>query len=126
VKKPGGWSIPWIVAAAAFLNAGGCSDKGDNPPEAPPAGVTLTAVPPAVSVGQGQAANVVISGGTPPYAIRLSPDTSLVSAALLNPTSNPVTLVITGVTVATGSTSIRVGDSSPVEKGATVQITKIP
>lgn len=131
MKKPGLWSVAcMIVGAVLFMSAAGCADRGDTPPvAAPPAPGGLTAAPPSVSVGLGQAVSVVISGGTPPYEILVRPDTGLVSTALPDPSTEPDTLVITGVTVASvaGSTSVRVADSSPSpRKEVTVQITKLP
>jgi hypothetical protein len=115
-----------LLAALVVVPGPGCSDRGEEPPVEPP--TVLTAVPPSVTVGPGQSVNVLISGGTPPYAITVRPDTSLISALLQNPTSTPVTLVVTGVTVASaaGSTTVRVADSSPVEQGISIQITKTP
>jgi hypothetical protein len=111
-----------------FIYGEGCKDNGDSPPVAPPP-PGLTAAPAAVSVGPGLSANVLISGGTPPYEILVRPDTSLASALLQNPAAEPATLVITAVAVASpaGSTSVKVADSSPSpRKEVTVQITKLP
>lgn len=115
---PGGLSV---LLAVGVLS---CSDMGDSPTVAPPAGGTLTATPASVTVGQAEARVVVISGGTLPYMIADAPDGSLATAAL-----TADTLTITGVTVASvsGSTSVKVRDSSPSpEKEVRVPVTKVP
>lgn len=114
----------------AVLLVAGCTDRGEDPPsQPPPAPGALTATPASVTVGPGQAVNVTISGGTPPYAIDDPPDAAFATAALQNPAAEPATLVITGVTVASaaGSTSVKVKDSAPSpENEVRVQITKMP
>lgn len=90
---------------------------------------SLVAVPSSVTVAQAQAVNVSISGGTPPYAIVEQPDAGLATAVLQNAATEPATLVITGVTVASaaGSTSVKVRDSSPAPaREVSVPVTKIP
>lgn len=89
----------------------------------------LTAVPVSVAVGSGQGANVVISGGTPPYVIADQPDGTLATAAFLDAGVTPATLVITGVSnaSASGSTSVKVKDSRPSpEAEVRIPITKNP
>ena len=111
-----------VVLAAGLLS---CSDAGEPPTQTgPPAGGGLTAAPASVTVAQGQARVVVISGGIQPYVIAEAPDGSLATAAITSDT-----LTITGVTVASvsGSTSVKVKDSStPPEKEVRVPITKVP
>jgi hypothetical protein len=129
VNKPGVWWIACLmVGLVLVLSWEACSDKGDTAPVAPPP-PGLTATPAAVSEGPGLSANVLISGGTPPYEILAQPDTSLASASLQNPGANPATLVVTAVSVASpsGSTSVKVADNSPSpRKEVIVQITKLP
>jgi hypothetical protein len=125
MRKTGWWSVG--VLAAVLLVAAGCSDRGSEAPE-PQAGL-LTAAPPSATVGQGDTVRVAISGGTPPYAIAAAPNASLASAVLADPSLEPATLVITAVTVASvsGSTSVRVTDSSPAPgRAVTVPITRNP
>jgi hypothetical protein len=129
VKTPVVWRMASVVLGVLLVLSGsGCTDKGDTPPVAPPP-PGIVATPSAVSVGPGLSANILISGGTPPYEILVPPDTALASAILQNPGVDPVTLVVTAVTVAspTGSTSVKVADSSPLpRKEVTVQITRLP
>lgn len=126
-------SIPkqliFVVAgsAALILSTTGCSDMGDEQKTTPPP--ALVAAPPTVTVGPGQAANVSISGGTPPYVIAEQPNVTLATATIPIPGAEPAILVITGVTVASpaGSTSVKVRDSSPApQKEVSVPITKVP
>lgn len=89
----------------------------------------LTANPPQVTVGQGQAANVMIGNGTPPYVIAVAPNAAYASAQFVDANANPATLVITGVSVASvsGSTLVKVKDSSPFpQREVSVNITKVP
>lgn len=89
----------------------------------------LTAVPVSVAVGSAQAANVVISGGTPPYVIVEPPADTLATAAFVDGGVTPATLVITGVSNASvsGSTSVKVKDSRPSPQAEVrIPITKNP
>ena len=125
MNKQGVWAVVLVVVAMAAMVAASCSDKGET--TSPPVVATLTAAPASASVSQGQTVNVAVSGGTAPYHILTHPDPALATAALQDSAMNPVTLMITGVSVATGSTSVRVGDSSPSsQKQVTVAITKVP
>jgi hypothetical protein len=87
----------------------------------------LTASPNPVFVGQSQLVPVTIGAGTPPYVITVAPDPALIASALFaNPNITPATLNITGVSTASvsGSTSLKVHDSSNPFREITVQITK--
>jgi hypothetical protein len=106
--------IPIVVIAVLVFNVVSCS-KNSSPTQVqqttPP---QLTAVPPSAAVGVGTSQNIAISGGTPPYS-------AIATAQLTNPDSLVATLTITGVTVATASTSITVRDSAAV-KNVTISI----
>ena len=88
----------------------------------------LSASPSSVTVGPGQAVNVSISNGSPPYLIATAPDPGLATASFVDGNVNPATLVITGVTIASasGSTSVRVTDKSSPQRQVTIPITKNP
>ncbi len=103
------------------LNCG----HSDSPtaPSSSPSTPHLTAVPTAVSVAAGGTQNVVVSGGTPPYAIAAPPG-SIASAQLINLDSVSSTLSITGITVASASTAVTVKDNTPATpKTVTIPIT---
>ncbi|MBI4536056.1 MAG: hypothetical protein HY708_07240 [Ignavibacteriae bacterium] len=88
----------------------------------------LQASPSGVVVSQGQTQNVTITGGVNPYVIATPPNASLATAQFVNANLDTAILSITGaVTTATGSTSVRVRDSStPTQREVTIAITKQP
>lgn len=93
----------------------GCSDAGDGSTQPPPGGGGggLTAQPSTVTVSNGVTVNVQISGGTTPYVIDDPPNSSLATAMFVNPNVTPAVLNITGVSTASGTTSVKVKDSTP-------------
>ncbi len=87
----------------------------------------LTASPNPVIVGQGQLVSVTIGAGAPPYVITVLPNPAYIASAVFaNSNVTPATLNITGVSTASvsGSTSLKVNDSSNPFREITVQITK--
>lgn len=101
-----------------------CSDSGSEPPAQVAAG--LTATPSSVTVGSGSSQTVSIGGGKAPYAITQPPSAAYARAIWTDSTTTPATMTIIGTaTVATGSTSVRVKDSSPSpEKQVEIPIRK--
>lgn len=104
------------------LLGGSCSDKGSPTQPPPPPGPQLTVSSSSAIVTVGTSQNITVSGGTPPYGIQSAP-APIATAQLLNPDSLIATLKITGVTVASTSTSVTVKDNStPTAKTATIGI----
>jgi hypothetical protein len=109
--------IPIVVIAVLIFNVVSCS-KNTSPTQVQQTTPhQLTAVPPSAAVGVGTSQNIAISGGTPPYSVASGPS-AIATAQLTNPDSLVATLTITGVTVATASTSITVRDSAAVKNVA--------
>ncbi len=120
----GKWLGMVMVVTAVVIVGLNCGHS-DSPtaPSPTPSTPQLTAVPTAVSVAAGGTQNVVVSGGTPPYAIAASPG-GIASAQLINLDSVSTTLRITGITVASASTAVTVRDNTPTApKTVTVPIT---
>jgi hypothetical protein len=85
----------------------------------------LTASPASVSVSSSQSRNIVVSGGIQPYAIAQAPSSALAQATIADASRDTITVTISGVSVATGSTSVIIRDgSTPQPKTVTVGITK--
>lgn len=118
--KPG---YGWAVVLALVL----CTCSKDESPSTPAQqGGSLRATPASVTVSANQTIPVAISDGVPPYSIAAAPNGSLATAQFQNASMDTAILSITGVTTATGTTSVRVKDSTPSpEKQVTVQITKV-
>ncbi len=115
-----------VVFIAAFaLVALHCS-KSSSSPTQPPYSTpppSLNAAPPSVTVGAGTSQDVTVSGGMPPYTIS-TPPSSNATAQLQNADSASAIVHITGVTVASVSTSVVIRDntvSSP--KSVSIPIT---
>ena len=85
----------------------------------------LTANPPAVTLVGAGPQNVTISTGVHPYSIFQQPFPGLATAQFIDPNLNSAVLVITGVSTATGSTSVIVRDASSPPRSVTVGITKV-
>jgi len=102
-----------------------CS-KDEAPSSSQQQGGGLSASPSSVTVSTNQTRTTAISGGVAPYVIASAPSASLATAQLMNANLDTAILSITGVSMATGSTSVRVRDSSPPpERQVTVGIQKI-
>jgi hypothetical protein len=114
-----------VATALIALAIASCSDAGTAPAAALPAG-GLTSSLPAVTVTAGQTVDVNIAGGVAPYAVKIPPNPGLARAVWGDSSHTPARLTIIGVvTVATGSTSVRVKDSSPSpEKEVEIPVTK--
>ncbi len=113
-----------IIAAAFVFVALDCSKSSNSPTQPstsnPPP--SLNAAPPSVTVAVGAHQSVTVSGGTPPYAIVTAPN-STATALLVNADSATAILQITGVTVASVSTSVVVKDNTmSTAKSVTVPI----
>lgn len=113
--------LPTVMLAALLIGGTGCKKDSSSPTQPPTTTPQLTAVPPSASVGVGASQIVTISGGRPPYTIS-GPPTSSATASLAHPESVVTTLTITGVTVASTSTSVTVDDSASSKK-VTIPIT---
>ena len=85
----------------------------------------LTANPPSVALTGTTPQNVTISTGTPPYGIAQAPAAGLATAHFVDSTLASPVLVITGVSTATGSTSVIVRDASTPQRTVTVGISKV-
>lgn len=111
-----------LLVIALALVGGNCSNSNSPTQPPPPPTPELTVSPASAVVTVGGVQNVSVSGGTPPYAIQSQPS-AIATAQLLNPDSLVATLKITGVSVASTSTSVTVRDNSPPPaKLATVPI----
>ena len=99
------------------------SCKKDEGGTTAPTGPLLTAVPSGVTVGTNVSQNVTITGGTHPYT-PMSQNQGLVTAQFVNANVDTAVLVITGVSTATGSTSVVVRDASTPQKSVSVGVTK--
>lgn len=100
-----------------------CSkDQGTTAPT--PTGPALTATPPGVSLAGTTPQNVTITAGTHPYTIVQQPSPGLATAQFVNANLDTAILTITGVSTATGSTSVVVRDASSPQKSVTIGITK--
>ena len=118
------WAGMGIVVTALIIVGLNCGHN-DSPtsPSPSPSSSQLTAVPTAVTVAAGGTQSVVVTGGTPPYAIAASP-ASIASAQLINLDSVSTTLRITGITVASASTVVTVKDNTRANpKSVTIPIT---
>jgi hypothetical protein len=113
-----------VVAAVVLVFS--CS-KDDAPSTPQQQGGGLRAIPTGLTVSTNQTSTVAVSAGVPPYAIAAAPSAGLATAQFVNANIDTAILSITGVTTATGATSVRVRDSSPSPgKTVTVLITKVP
>ena len=115
-----------VVFIAAFaLVALHCS-KNSSSPTQPPSSTpppSLNAAPSSVALGAGGSQDVTVSGGKPPYAIA-SPPNANATAQLQNADSASAIVHITGVSIASVSTSVVIRDntaSSP--KSVSIPIT---
>ncbi len=104
--------------------AGSCSkDQGSTAPPTQ-SGPQLTATPPGVALAGTTPQNVTITGGAHPYTIAQAPAPGLATAQFVNANVDTAVLVITGVSTATGSTSVVVRDASSPQRSVTVGISK--
>jgi hypothetical protein len=109
-----------LIASTIFV-VSSCK-KDEAPTQTQQVAPQLSAVPPSVTVGAGLSQNVLVSGGTPPYAIAAAPS-AIATARLLNPDSLVATIQITGVTVASVATAVAIRDNSaPTQKTVTVPV----
>ncbi len=119
------WRDMFYGIPIAIIVFGSCS-KNDYPSSTQEStGSTLNANPQSVAVIGGQTRNTIIYGGVHPYLITVAPAASFASAQFLDANVDTAILQITGVGVASGSTSVTVKDSSPSpQKHVTVSIVK--
>ncbi len=103
---------------------GSCKDEGQPNSPSTPAGSLLTATPAGVTVGAGGSQNVTITGGTHPYTAQ--PQNPGLASAQVITNADTAVIMITGVSTATGSTSVIVRDASTPQKSATVGVNKTP
>lgn len=120
----GFFSIVVITALAAVaFNCSKSSSSPTQPTTSAPPPPSLTAAPPSVSVGAGTSQDVTVSGGMPPYTIATPPGANA-TAQLQNADSASAIVHITGVSIASVSTSVVIRDntaSSP--KSVSIPIT---
>lgn len=116
-----------VFVIALILASHSCSkDETPSSSQQQQAG-SLRAEPSSVTVSTNQTRTVAVSAGVPPYLIASAPSPNLATAQFVNASLDTSVLSITGVSVATGSTSVRIKDSSPSpEKEITIQISKVP
>jgi hypothetical protein len=115
-----------VVPFCLIVLIGSCAkDEGQPTGSSPPPGLLLTATPAAVTLQNNQSQNVTITNGMHPYNITQQPSGSLATAHFVNASLDTAVLVITGVSTATGSTSVIVRDASTPQKGVTVAIIKV-
>lgn len=101
-----------VALAFLALATESCKDNGSTAP--PPTGPSLTSAPPSAAVGNGTSQTVSIAGGQAPYSIAQLPISSLATAVWVDSAHTPASLTVFGAaTVATGSTSVIIRDSSP-------------
>jgi hypothetical protein len=113
-----------VVCIAVLI--GSCKKDESQPTTPVPQGPQLTAVPLGVTVGLSQSQNVTITGGTHPYTVAQPPNGNLASAQFVNANLDTAVLVITGVSMATGATSMIVRDATtPQQKSVAVGILKV-
>ncbi len=117
------WIVPIATLSLLAFVIVDCS-KSSSPTQPtqqqmPPAS-QLSAVPPSVSVGPGGNLSVTIRGGKPPYNIETGPN-GIASVSLAHADSTVATLLVSGISVATASTSVTIGDSGDV-KSTTIPI----
>lgn len=116
-------SIAFGIVCISVL-IGSCKDEGQpTGSSAPPPGSLLTASPPGVTVGTGGSQNVTITGGTHPYTAQVQNPAFATTQFVTN--NDTAVVRITGVSTATGVTSVVVRDAStPQPKSVGVTITK--
>ncbi len=113
-----------VLVAGITIVALHCS-KSSSPTQPPntPAVPSLNATPSSATVSVGTSQNVSVSGGAPPYAISASPS-AIATAQILNADSAIAIIQITGVTVASVSTSVVIRDNTTTTpKSVTIPIT---
>lgn len=116
------FTVVGLVILAALT--GSCKkDEATAPAPTTPA---LTAAPPGVTVSGTTSQDVTIANGTHPYIISQQPISSLATAHFVDANLDTAVLVISGVSTATGSTSVVVKDASSPQRSVAVGITKTP
>jgi hypothetical protein len=108
------WIFPIVVITLIVFSVVSCSKNSSPTQMQQTAAPQLTAVPSSAAVGVGTSQTVVISGGRPPYSVASAP-TAIATVLLTNPDSLIASLTITGITIATASTSVTVSDSAGVK-----------
>ncbi len=105
----------------------GCKkDYSSVAPPDQPAPQGLTATPSSVSVSSSQSQTVIVRGGVHPYVIAQAPASTLAQATIVDAGRDTITVTISGVSVATGSTSVVIRDgTTPQPKSVAVGITKL-
>jgi len=116
----------FIVALAVCVGVliSSCKNE-DSQPNATQQGPSLTATPAGVTIGAGGSQNVSITGGVHPYTAQ--PQNPALTTVQFVTNADTAVLMITGVTTATGTTSVIVRDAStPQQKSVTVSVVKVP
>jgi hypothetical protein len=129
-RRAHGW-LGGILAGAVVvlflaLATESCKDSGSTAPPLQPGGPALTSAPPSATVSSGTSQTVSITGGQAPYTMSQLPVASLASAVWVDSAHTPASLTVFGAaTVATGSTSVIIRDSSPsATRSVTIPIIK--
>jgi hypothetical protein len=103
-----------VAIAFLALATASCSDSGSTAPPGQPGGPALTSAPPSASVSNGSSQTITITGGQEPYVITQIPLAALARAVWVDSAHTPASLTVFGAaSVATGSTSVIIRDSSP-------------
>ena len=117
------YSIMCLVSLAVFVS----SCKKDDATTAPTTQVpSLIASPSGVTLASSTSQNVTITSGVHPYIIAQQPNPSLATVQFVNANLDTAVLVITGVSTATGSTSVVIRDASLPQRSVAIGITKTP
>lgn len=109
-----------LVTGCFALVMDGCTDKG-TPPDEPPVMVSRSSV----IVVPGDFVNVTVSGGKTPYYILQQGEETVATAAFVDSSVSPATLVITAPISATinDNTTITVADADELNEGGASQRT---
>lgn len=122
----GGLIAGAVAVSFLALATASCSDSGSTAPQAKPSGPALTSTPPSASVGNGTSQTIAITGGQEPYTVIQIPIATLARAVWVDSAHTPASLTVFGAaTMATGSTSVIIRDSSPsAARSVTIPIIK--
>ena len=114
-------ALVFVIGLAAMVYSACSKNSSPTQPQQQTTVTQLVAAPPSVTVGAGISMDVAVSGGSPPYSLTSAPS-AIATAQLSNPDSAISYVHITGVTVATASTSVTIKDNS----AATARAVTIP
>lgn len=116
----------YAVLAVGIISIGaliGSCKKDESQPTSTSPGPLLNASVPGVIVSSGTSQNVTITAGMYPYTAQ-SANPGLATASFVNANVDTAILMITGVSTATGGTSVVVRDASTPQKSVSIGVTK--